>query len=151
LTKTTLSVSNLALLALMDQLSHSIYLLWRKELTQYNILVRQSLILRVLQDLGSNATIGEVAKIVKRKGEVISRQVISMEKDGLLKRTRSKPKSNLLTLELTEKGLEMANISRKSELIDKVFSCITKEDRRQMELVLNKLIIKAKKINADLD
>ena len=142
--KTTLSVSNLALLASMDQFSHSMYLLWRNELTQYGVHVRQSQILRVMQDLGSSATITDVAKIVRRKPEVISRQGISMEKDGLIKRIKSKPKSNLLRLELTEKGVEMANISRKSDSINKVFSSLSREERRQMESILNNLIIKAK-------
>jgi DNA-binding MarR family transcriptional regulator len=144
LNKTTLSVSNLALLASMDQFSHSMYLLWRNELTQYGVHVRQSQILRVMQDLGSSATITDVAKIVRRKPEVISRQGISMEKDGLIKRIKSKPKSNLLRLELTEKGVEMANISRKSDSINKVFSSLSREERRQMESILNNLIIKAK-------
>ena len=151
MSKPTLSASNLTLLASMDQLSHTMYLLWRNELTQYGVHVRQSQILRVLQDLGPNATISEVAKIIRRKVEVISRQTISMEKDGLLKRTKSKPKSNLLKLELTEKGLEMANISRKSDSIDKVFLSISKEERRQMESILGKLIIKAKKHTYILD
>ena len=128
----------------MDQFSHSMYLLWRNELTQYGVHVRQSQILRVMQDLGSSATITDVAKIVRRKPEVISRQGISMEKDGLIKRIKSKPKSNLLRLELTEKGVEMANISRKSDSINKVFSSLSREERRQMESILNKLIIKAK-------
>jgi len=97
-----------------------------------------------MQDLGSSATITDVAKIVRRKPEVISRQGISMEKDGLIKRIKSKPKSNLLRLELTEKGVEMANISRKSDSINKVFSSLSREERRQMESILNKLIIKAK-------
>jgi DNA-binding MarR family transcriptional regulator len=128
----------------MDQFSHSMYLLWRNELTQYGVHVRQSQILRVMQDLGSSATITDVAKIVRRKPEVISRQGISMEKDGLIKRIKSKPKSNLLRLELTEKGVEMANISRKSDSINKVFSSLSREERRQMESILNNLIIKAK-------
>jgi DNA-binding MarR family transcriptional regulator len=97
-----------------------------------------------MQDLGSSATITDVAKIVRRKPEVISRQGISMEKDGLIKRIKSKPKSNLLRLELTEKGVEMANISRKSDSINKVFSSLSREERRQMESILNNLIIKAK-------
>ena len=151
MSKPNLSASNLTLLASMDQFSHSMYLLWRNELTQYGVHVRQSQVLRVLQDIGPNATISEVAKIVRRKVEVISRQAVSMEKDGLLKRTKSKPKSNLLKLELTDKGLEMANISRKSDSINKIFSSLSQEERRQLEVTLNKLIIKAKQYTTTAD
>jgi DNA-binding MarR family transcriptional regulator len=68
-----------------------------------------------------------------------------MEKEGLIKRIKNTPKSNLLTLELTEKGLDLAETSRYSKSIDAILSCLTKEDRRQMELSLNKIVNKLEK------
>jgi hypothetical protein len=41
----------------------------------------------------------------ERKPNVISRITMRMEKDGLITRTKIKPKSNFLKLELTKKGM----------------------------------------------
>jgi len=48
--------------------------------------------------LGPKATLSEVARQVERETHVISKQAIRMEKDGLIKRTKNTPKSNLLKL-----------------------------------------------------
>jgi DNA-binding MarR family transcriptional regulator len=66
-----------------------------------------------------------------------------MEKDGLIKRTKNTPKSNLLKLELTEKGLEMAQMSVRSKGLDALFSSLSEEERRQFESILNKVLIQA--------
>jgi len=139
---TTLSESNYELMFLIDQLSHSIYLARKRELTTYGVHVSQFLVLRIIEDLGSNATIYKISRRVKRKGEVISRQVISMEKDGLIKRVKKTPKSNLLTLELTEKGNEIIKIAGQSKAIDDIFSRISNEEHQQFESILKRFFKK---------
>jgi DNA-binding MarR family transcriptional regulator len=64
-----------------------------------------------------------------------------MEKDGLIKRTKNTPKSNILHLELTEKGLGMAKMSLESKSLKKLFSSLSAEERRQIESILNKILI----------
>ena len=85
---------------------------------------------------------------MERKIGVISKQAIIMEKDGLIKRTQDTPKSNLIRLELTEKGLEMVKLARKSKAIDTILSFLKKEEREQMELVLGQILVKAKKYDS---
>ena len=65
-----------------------------------------------------------------------------MENAGLIKRTQSTPRSNLLNLELTEKGKKLLKISTKSKenTIDAMLSFLSEEERRQMESILNRIL-----------
>ena len=145
-----LSNSNLELWTILGKVRHSIFLVRQKELNQYNLSASHAYLLRIIIDLGSKATIFEVAKKVDRKISVISRQTARMEKDGLIKRIKQSPKKNILQLELTKKGLDMAKISYESKSLDILFSCLSSEDRQQMESSLNRLLIKLAEITSDL-
>ena len=99
----------------IGDLHHKMFWLRQKELSQYNITARQLHILEVIESLGSKATISTMAKAVNRNIEVISRQTMMMEEDGLITRTKEKPKSRLLTFKLTEKSLELLKIAKHSD------------------------------------
>jgi MarR family. len=147
--KTQISKSNFALWGLICELSHSIILTRQKELSQYEIPVRQYELLRNIQALGSKVTLSQMAKQVKREVHVVSRQTVSLEKEGLIKRTKSTPKSTLLTLEITEKGLDMISVARNSKSINEVFSSLSSEERQQLELILRRILVKVQKYNQD--
>jgi DNA-binding MarR family transcriptional regulator len=100
-----------------------------------------------MQDLGKNTTLSELAKKVEREVHVISRQTVKMENDGLIKRIKDTPKSNLLRLELTEKGLEIIKVSRRSKSIDTIFSYLSPEKRKQLESTLNLILNKLEERN----
>jgi DNA-binding MarR family transcriptional regulator len=142
--KQTSSVSSFDLFLLMGQLNHLTVLVRRRELSQYHIPPQQLYIIRIIQELGPKATISEIARVTERKIHVISRQTISMEKDGLIKRIKDTPKSQLLRIELTEKGLDMMKIGFKSKAIDATLSVLTDEERRQVYLSLSKVLAKLK-------
>jgi DNA-binding MarR family transcriptional regulator len=72
---------------------------------------------------------------------VVSRQTADLERDGLIKRIKDKPKSNLFRLELTQKGLDMVKVSDHSKLLDNIFEFLSKEDRKKMESVLNQILV----------
>jgi DNA-binding MarR family transcriptional regulator len=69
-----------------------------------------------------------------------------LEKDGLIKRTRDNPKSRLLKIELTDKGLKMTEIPRESKAIDSIFAVMNKEQRQQLYEIMNKMFVKAQKV-----
>jgi DNA-binding MarR family transcriptional regulator len=138
----SLSESNYELWHLIGKVNHLLILARQRELNQYHIPVRQAYILRVINDLGSKATLYELAKKVERTSDVISRQAVKMEDDGLIRRIKDAPKSKLLRLELTEKGLEIIKVSRQSKSADAVFSSLIGEQRQQLESILNQLLIK---------
>jgi len=136
--------ANFKLWLLISQLSHSIILARQQELNQHDMPVRQYQILRIIQDQGVEATLSKISLEAERKANVISRITMRMEKDGLIKRTKIKPKSNLLRLELTQKGVDIVNASKESKSIDKIFSSLSSEEQKQLESILNKLIISCK-------
>jgi DNA-binding MarR family transcriptional regulator len=96
--KINLSKSNFELWLSLGKAHHFVDLARQKELNQYGIPHRQTHVLRTIKDLGTNATLAEIAKAVDRKPHVISSQTITMEKDGLIRRIRATPKSSLLRI-----------------------------------------------------
>ena len=134
-------VPNHDLWLLMGKIHHKRMLLRQKELKEYNIPTRQLYMLQAIRDLGSKTTISEIAKTVEREVESISRQMVSMEKDGLIKRTRVSPKSRLLKIELTEKGSQLAKISGKSKAMDKIISVLNTEEQQKLYSLLNRMLI----------
>jgi DNA-binding MarR family transcriptional regulator len=121
--------------------NHTILQRRQQELSSYKIPVRQLYVLRIIRTLGQNATLSEVAKQVERETNVISKQAMRMEKDGLIRRIKNTPKSNILKFELTEKGLEIAKMSLESKSLKKLFSSLSVEERCQIESILNKILI----------
>ena len=142
--KNGLSDANFDLWLLIGKVNHSIVLVRQRELIQFHVPVRQLLVLRTIKELGPRATLAEIAKQSDREVHVISRQAVNMEKDGLIRRIKDAPKSNLLRLELTEKGLEILKISRGSKSIDDILSVLSGEEREQMEKILNKILARLK-------
>ena len=140
--------SSFNLWLLIGKVNHSIMLIRQRELNQHHIPVRQTLVLYTIQELGEKATLSEVAKLVEREVHVVSRQAVSMEKDGLIKRIKNTPKSNLLRLELTERGMEVVKVARESESITSILSFLTAEERKQMESILNRILARVEKYNA---
>jgi DNA-binding MarR family transcriptional regulator len=140
----TLKELNFDLWSAIDRLNHCILLIRQRELNQYGIAVQQLMILRTIKSLGSETTVSKIAKITGREIGVVSRQTVVLESDGLIKRTKAKPKSRRLIIELTDKGLEMTKIPRESKTVDSIFAVVGKEQRQQICSVLNKLSAKAK-------
>jgi DNA-binding MarR family transcriptional regulator len=134
-------VPNHDLWLLMGKIHHKRMLLRQRELNEYNIPTRQLYMLQLIRDLGSKTTISEIAKTVEREVESISRQLVSMEKDGLIKRTRVSPKSRLLKIELTEKGSQLAKISGKSKAMDKIISVLNTEEQQKLYSLLDRMLI----------
>lgn len=129
---------------LMGKVHHSILLSRQRELREFPMHLPSTDVLYTIQALGLKATLSEVAKQVERRSHVISRQAINMEKDGLIKRIKNSSNSKLLRLELTQKGIDVVKIAGDSKSIEAIFSCLSKEERRQSEAIFNKLLIQAK-------
>jgi DNA-binding MarR family transcriptional regulator len=142
--KKALELSNFQLWLLIGKVNYSIFLARQRELNRYHIPVRQLHVLRAIHDLGSKATLSEVAGRVERETHWISRQAISMEKDGLITRSRDIPKSKILKLELTETGLHMVKIANRSKTIDAALSVLNKKERQQLASNLNKILVNLK-------
>ena len=62
-------------------LQHKMVLIRDKELIKYDITPRQMQIMRLIDALGSEATISVIARAMERKLDVVSRQTALMERD----------------------------------------------------------------------
>jgi len=129
---------------LTGKAQHSIMLVRQREIRKYPIPIHHSHILYTIQALGSKATLFEVAKEVERAVHVISRQAVILEGEGLIKRIRISPSSKLLRLELTKKGFDVIKVAKDSKSIATIFSCLSKEEREQLESISKKLLIQSK-------
>jgi DNA-binding MarR family transcriptional regulator len=144
---------------LIGSIHHSISLIRQQELKQqlkqHHIPIRQLYVLRAIRDLGPDVTLSDVAKRVERQPHVISRQTILMEKDGL-RRRRKTPKSNLLNLQITKKGLNIMEAAAESESIDVIFSSLSEKDKLLVKSALTNILIKVREfassnIRAEVD
>ena len=142
---------NLLIWLQIADLNHKMYLVRNKELSKHGITSRQMHILRLIEALGDKAAISVIAKATERTLDVISRQAVGMEKDGLIKRIRVKPKSRLLKFELTDKGRKLLKLSRFSDGINEVSSVLTEKERKQLHLVLDRLLNKLKQYDPATD
>jgi len=145
--KTTKSESSFELWRLIGKVNHSILLIRQRELRQHHIPVRQLQVLAAINDMGSATTLSELAKHVEREPNVMSKTTVVLENDGLIKRIKKTHKSNILTLELTEKGRSLIKVSRQSESVEGIFSSLSETERRQLKSILNKVFIGTQKYN----
>jgi MarR family. len=123
-------------------LHHKMFWVRQKELSPLGITASQLRILRLIEGLGSKATISAVAKAVNRKADVISRQTMMLEREGFIKRSKGRPKSRQLAIRLTEKSIELLKIAKHSNAMREVLSVLTREERQQLDLILNRLSTK---------
>ena len=141
--KTSLDL-NFNIWMLIGDLHHKMIQVRQHEVSRYNIPIRQLNIIRLIDELGPEARLAEIAKRLHRKSDVISRQSVSMEKDGFIKRTKEIPKSRLLRLELTDKGREMLKINKYSDGMNLALSDFTIEERQELHSVLSRMYTRLK-------
>jgi len=142
---------NLLIWLQIADLNHKMHQVRNKELSKHGITSRQMHILRLIEALGEKAGISVIAKATERNLDEVSRQAVGMEKDGLIKRIRVKPKSRLLKLELTDKGRELLKVSRFSDGINEVSSILTEKELKQLHAALDRLLTKLKQYDPATD
>jgi DNA-binding MarR family transcriptional regulator len=129
----------------VSRIYHSINKIKQKELTnKYHIAPRQLYILHIIHSLGPKATVGQVASIVDRDVHVIGRSVAYLEMQGLIERSKESPKTRILNLKLSQKGIDMIKISPNSKSINAILSSISAKDYQQMQTTLYSILVKLK-------
>jgi DNA-binding MarR family transcriptional regulator len=127
---------------LISKINHSMVLIRKRELAEFGIAPRQLYVLHVIHALGPLATTSTVAWEVDREVHVINKLLIKLEQDGLIKRAKNSPKSQLLSVELTDKGLEMIKLSPQSLSIEEILQFLSPEDYNHLEITLNSILTK---------
>jgi DNA-binding MarR family transcriptional regulator len=121
----------------------------QRELSPYNITTRELRLLSIIQELRSKATLSAIAGKVERTVTVICGQTMDMEKYGLIKRVKDNPRSRLLRMELTKKGLDSIKINRKAKAMEEIMAVLNAEERRQLHSLFDKLLIKLNEYPSD--
>jgi DNA-binding MarR family transcriptional regulator len=129
---------------LMGEARHLMLQTRKKELAQYHVTPQQSYIICIIYTL-HKTTLTELARVTNRGINTLSSVMTTMERDGLVKKTREKPKSTLLSFELTEKGLDAYNRGNNSKATQTIMSVLSEEERQQLISMLKRIIAKAKK------
>jgi DNA-binding MarR family transcriptional regulator len=132
---------------LFDRTSHSILRARAKELALYDITPGQALILSIVHDFGSNVTLQNIADFIFREMHSTHEQVTRIEKRGFLKKIRRTPGTKRTRFILTEKGLKAYDAVMKHESIHIIMSVLSEEERKQLELCLEKLFTKSEKFS----
>lgn len=115
------------------------------ELAPYDISPRQAYILEILFKLGHKATLTQLAKYNEREANTISVQMTKMEKKGLVRKVRKSSKSTLLIYELTQKGLDTYQQTKKQTSEKAIMSALSGDERQEFMALLNKILAKANK------
>ena len=134
---------------LMGKIHHKRMLVRQHELSPYNIPTRQLRMLSIIKELGDKATLAAIAAKVERKVSVISQQTKNMEKYGLINRVKATPRSRLLSMELTEKGLALTKVDRRSKAMEEIMSVLNASEREQLQALLTRLLAKLNEYSAD--
>jgi DNA-binding MarR family transcriptional regulator len=127
---------------LIGKVHHKRMLIKQRELRPYDVPIRHLRLLAIIQDLGKKATLLEIAKKVERSVSVVDEQTINMEKYGLVKRIQDHPRSRLLIIKLTEKGLALTKINGKSKAMQEIMAVLDVKEQHQLHSLLNKLLVK---------
>ena len=140
-----LPATNNDLFVLISRIYHFLNLARQQELSQYRITPQQLLVLRTIRALGAKAMIVEIARNVERKPDVLSRQISTMEKDGLVTKNQFKSKTRAVRVSLTDYGLAILKNNSGNETIDQLLSFLTGQQRQKMYLELNNVLNKLNK------
>lgn len=90
------------------------------ELKEYGSNIEQAGVLKVIQSLGVNATPNEIASVRFRRPHTISVLLRSMERSGLVARTKDDHRKNVIRISLTDNGKEASQKLKKSRAIKEI-------------------------------
>jgi len=130
---------------LIGKARHLLFSIRRKELAPFGVSPRQANILTILSKLGRKTTLVELARYTDREINTLSMQMMRMEKDGLVRKTRETPKSTLLSFELTEKGQQVCKDIYEVVSDKLIISVLSEAERQQMISALNRIIAAGEK------
>jgi DNA-binding MarR family transcriptional regulator len=122
----------------------------KEELDPFDITPMEASVLSIIVKYGNNATIKLISRLTSRESHTISEQLTRMERKGLITKNKHSPTSILKRFKITNKGRIAIDFVNKTESIQlhRIISVLSKEERQQMILMLEKLVNNAINIRA---
>lgn len=118
-----------------------------RELQKYGISSINAAVLLQAYNMPDTITSAYVSQQLLRDPNTISELIARMEKKGLVKKVKDLPRKNLKRIALTDKGITAFHHSSKRESIHNAVSVLSKEEKRQLSIYLDKIL---NKIDDDL-
>ena len=113
-----------------------------KELAKYDLSIRKSAILfiiQAIQAIGAKTTPAEIARWLVIEPHTTSENLSRMERDGLIVKTKDLNKKNRIQVSLTAKGRKVYQKSSKRVSIHEIMSYLSDEEHKQLKAILLKL------------
>ena len=95
--------------------------------------------------LGIKANLAEIGRWLFRDRHSMSALITRMEKKGLLEKSGTLIRGNMVSIELTEKGIQAFDEAKKIGVIRRIMSALSKEEREQLSKCLRKVRDRAMK------
>lgn len=136
----------LNLLMLIRWTSDIMHKVRQKELAPFGLNRFQAAVLQVIHDHGGNVKSNEIARQILRERHSTHELLRRMEKQGLIKGIDDIRRKNGVSFELTSKGLEAYRQVVKRRIENKIFSSLSKTQRKQLTRSLRTLYSEASEI-----
>jgi DNA-binding MarR family transcriptional regulator len=131
---------------ILDHTRFMISRLRERELDLVGLTPEQAYILDILVQNDGSTNINQIAGITMRRHHSISTQIDRMVKQGLVRKKRSTRDRREFSILITEKGQEFFK-QIKRDSIKQVFSCLSEEDKKELDTRLRSLLIHAYNLN----
>jgi DNA-binding MarR family transcriptional regulator len=140
----------------LEQLSNEYFMLWimiaqakdavlkarQRDYARYNINNERRAVLWVIQNIGGEATPVEISRELFKEINSVTEMLVRMTKEGLIKKYKSNGKSKNV-VRLTKKGIEVFDQSLHNRTDERIFSVLSKRERKQLMTCLWKVRNKA--------
>lgn len=130
--------------ALLEQVDAGMARARENETRPYGVSMMQVRVLSLLKAVNEPITPTAIARLLFREPHTVSQLLTRMEKQGLVRRTRSRKRDpedhGLVRVELTEKGEEFfQEQSGSRRVIHHILSCLSPDERASLKSCLEKL------------
>ena len=115
--------------AKLSQARDTTFRVRERELNRSGISTIEARVLAVIEAMNVPSTPSELARWMIREPHTISKVLIRMEKEGLIKKTKDLERKNLVRISMTKKGQQAYKQSIKAKSLHRIFSTLSEEQR----------------------
>jgi len=130
----------------LDTTRDMLYRLREKELLNYNVSVRQSMVLLSIDTLPGEVTPGRIAEWLNRDRSTITGIINRMEKDGLITKSPDRKIKTRVIISMTDNGRNVYRRALHRELIHRAVADFSTEELAHFKFYLQRLRSSAARI-----
>ena len=124
---------------LLQQAHYIMGKLREQELKELNVSITQAKVLAIIKSLDSPATPAEIARHVLRAPHTVSELISRMAAQGLVHKVKDLDRKNMVRIEITDKGEQVYEESKKMKYVSEAMSQLPEADRKNLNTYLIRL------------